>query len=215
MRGYLVKIPRLIRWFKPQYLWQGPNADRAIYLTFDDGPTLACTPFVLSELGKRNQKATFFCLGRQVEQHPDLVGQIIADGHSVGSHSYSHPKLKSVSEQTYLDDVKRGHEVLEATIHQPTNLFRPPYGKLTGSLARSIIKQGHQIVIWDVMPGDFDATRSADQILKDTIEAIEPGSIIVLHDSQQCFEILQEVLPDLLDAVRTRGYTCKPLQMTH
>lgn len=214
LRGYLVKIPRIIRWFKSDYYWQGPLGDgegRPVYLTFDDGPSPDCTAFVLEQLERRSQKATFFCLGQQVEKHPKLLKRIVNGGHSIGSHTFSHPKLAAVDHQSYLEEVAKAHELIEAVSGIKTKLFRPPYGKLNQKLSKAIKSQGLRIVLWDVMPGDFDPKRTVNQLLKDTLSNIEPGSIVVLHDSSRCFEVMKQFLPRLLDGLYAKGYKCKSL----
>lgn len=197
---YLPKTPVFLQQLFPQLLCKVPGAGHTVYLTFDDGPTPGVTDVVLQLLQEYNAQATFFCLGKQVQQHPGLYEQILAHGHRVGNHGQNHLDGWRTPTATYLADV----EEAERLITSP--LFRPPYGRLRPAQYKALL-QRYQLVLWDVMPGDFVVKRSANacyQVLRDNVE---PGSIIVLHDSEKGYTKLKDILPRFLNEFSNKGYT--------
>lgn len=196
---YLKKIYRPIQSLFPQYTWRLKNDENTIYLTFDDGPYPGVTDEVLSILSKYNAKGTFFCIGANVEKHPELYQQIIDEGNAVGNHSYSHRSGWKMSKSSYVEDVARAKK------HIDSNLYRPPYGRLKRSQA-SVLSEDYNIIMWDVMPGDFDASRSADQCYSSIIKNTTSGSIIVLHDNLKSKSNVLDVLPRALEYFKTQGY---------
>ena len=162
-----------------------PATEKNIYLTFDDGPHPVATPFVLDELKKYTAKATFFCIGKNVIEHPAIYKRIIDEGHGVGNHTHNHLNGWKTNTNEYLNDVMIASKLFKS------NLFRPPYGKLRSiqakRIADAIADKSAKIVMWDVLSGDFDETLSKEQCLKNVIDNTVEGSIIVFHDSEKAF----------------------------
>lgn len=186
-----------------------PSSDRSVYLTFDDGPHPTITPWVLNELKKYNASATFFCIGKNVEQFPEQFQQILLEGHAIGNHTYSHLNGWQTSTTDYITNVAKASKVISSS------LFRPPYGRITGRQAKmlqqAIQKENVKIIMWDVLSADFDPLinpeKCADLVLKHT----EPGSIVVFHDSEKAFLNLKFALPTVLYHLKKRGFRFKKL----
>lgn len=190
----------------PQFLWKKTGTN-AIYLTFDDGPHPEITPWVLRQLKRIGAKATFFSLGSHVEAHPELVRQILQDGHAIGNHSYSHLNGWKTETESYLSDVKKCDSVFNDMGIQ-TGLFRPPYGKMRRAQRKSL--KNRKLVLWSHAAYDFDKSLNVAHALEKLREA-KPGSIIVLHDNEKSFQNLKRILPPLLDHFDTLGYPMKSI----
>ncbi len=198
---FLHKTPFLLRAAYPNLLWRVPTRERIAYLTFDDGPVPDVTDFVLEQLRRFGAKGTFFCIGDNVQKHPDVFHRVLAAGHTVGNHTFNHLNGWQTPEAAYLQNVQACQEVLPAG----TRLFRPPYGRITRQQARAILPT-HEVVMWDVLTGDFSAELSPERVLKKTVQHTEPGSIVVFHDSVKAFRSLRYALPRTLEALTNRGY---------
>lgn len=198
---YPVKTPQWIqRWF-PSYYWKlPPQTTKTLYLTFDDGPIPVVTPWVLEQLAIYNAKATFFCVGANVEKHPNIYQQVQSAGHLTGNHTFNHMSGWKNSTQDYLDNVKACQNYVES------RWFRPPYGRLKPKQAR-LLKQMYTIVMWDVIAGDFDPAISSEQCWLNIKRNVTDGSILVLHDSQKAWKHLQYVLPKTLEYYANLGFT--------
>lgn len=201
MAFYWHKTPRWVQWLFPERVWRIGVRPKTLYLTFDDGPTPRVTSWVLQCLAEYEVKATFFCLGRQVEAHPILYKKILREGHCTGNHGYAHLNGWHTPLEDYKRDVQQGERLSGGS-----KLFRPPYGKLTPSQARWLHARGCKTVLWDVMPGDFDANLSGEQCLDKALRHSACGSIIVLHDSEPAYERLRYLLPRFLERCLSRGF---------
>lgn len=193
------------------YVWNMETKDKAIYLTFDDGPHPEATPFVLDELKKYNAKATFFCIGKNVVAHPDIYRRIIEEGHSVGNHTQNHLNGWKTKDALYLADVTEAGKYIDTT------LFRPPYGRVTSFQAKNLKaamrKDNVRVVMWDVLSADFDPSISANDCLENVILNARNGSIIVYHDSQKAFERMKNSLPEALKFFEKRGVEFRRIEM--
>jgi len=198
----LVRVRWWMKWLYPGVEWNYPEQEKTIYITFDDGPVPEVTPKVLEILREYGVKATFFCIGDNVRKYPELYNQILAEGHRVGNHSYSHYNAWKVSAEAYLQDVEDGARLIES------NLFRPPYGKLTWQVLIPLRKK-YRIVMWDVISCDFDETVSAEQVYRNVTENARPGSVIVFHDSIKAAPRMIEALPEILNFYSERAYQFK------
>lgn len=209
---YFFKIPSFIHKIYPNYVWTMPVKPKAIYLTFDDGPTQEITDWILKILKEYNAKATFFCQGKHVEKYPNLVQKLNFQNHSIGNHSYSHFEGWKTNITTYVADVeKASFEIKKVLKKSSTNsitkkLFRPPYGKITAPQAKALIKLGYTIIMIDVISGDFDQNLSPEKSLKKVLKHTKSGSIVVFHDSKKAFRILKQVLPQALETWSKQGY---------
>jgi peptidoglycan/xylan/chitin deacetylase (PgdA/CDA1 family) len=208
---YLVKTPFWLRAFYPSCTWKIPSAEKVIYLSFDDGPHSEATPFVLGELKKYNAKASFFCIGKNVEAHQNLYATIIEQGHTVGNHSYDHLNGWKTDTAHYIQNIKLAGKLIQS------NLFRPPYGRITRSQIHQIKADKNlpqEIIMWDVLSGDFDLTISPAACTKNVIKNTSEGSIVVFHDSAKAFERLKIALPAMLNHFTNLGYTFEAITST-
>ena len=195
----MIKKENIAALFFKDLTWSFPGRDKELYLTFDDGPTLGITEWVLSVLHEYNAKATFFCTGKNAENNPELLKQIMDEGHSIGNHGYSHINGWSTNNDKYFQNVKKASETINS------NLFRPPYGKIKLSQLRQL-KNNFKIVMWDVLTRDYNNNLSKEKCLKRTIKLINPGSIIVFHDTVKAERNLKFVLPEVLKYYSAKGF---------
>jgi peptidoglycan/xylan/chitin deacetylase (PgdA/CDA1 family) len=204
---YLVKTPWLLKKLYPLLTWHKNRGSRCIYLTFDDGPIPIVTPFVLNILKQYNARATFFCIGDNVNKHPDIYKQLKDDGHQVGNHTYNHLKGWITDDKTYVANFLKCDDLVHAS------LFRPPYGRIRRSQVRQLreINPSLQIVMWDVLSGDFDLELQPGTCLKNVIKHTGNGSIVVFHDSLKAFPRLEYTLPRALAHWSKQGYTFEVL----
>jgi len=204
---YLVKTPRLLKKLYPALTWHKNRATRSIFLTFDDGPIPIVTPFVLNILKQYGAKATFFCIGDNVDKHPDIYKQLIGDGHRIGNHTYNHLKGWKTDDATYVANYLKCDEQLH------TNLFRPPYGRIKNSQIKKLkaVHPDLQIIMWDVLSGDFDLNLTPEACLKNVLKNTGNGSIVVFHDSLKAFPRLEYTLPLALKYWSEQGYSFEVL----
>ena len=179
--------------------WKIQGEGRRVYLTFDDGPTPEVTEWVLNELYKFNAKATFFCLGKNAEAHPDLFKRIIQDGHAVGNHTYSHLKGFRNSVKDYCKDVDRAAELINS------KLFRPPYGRILPKQLKQIRKK-YKIIMWSVLSLDYNSRISEMQVVNNVTRHVKPGTIIVFHDSVKASKNLYIALPKVLEYLKENNF---------
>lgn len=208
MHRFFIKTPWLVRQFYKNYVWRVASKEQAVYLTFDDGPHPAITPWALAQLQKYRAKATFFCVGENVEKHPDVFQRILSEGHAVGNHTQHHPNGWETPTETYLDDVK------QAAASIPSHLFRPPYGRIKKAQAngvKTVLGAAAKIIMWDVLSCDFDPLFSKEQCLKNVLTGVQAGSIIVFHDSEKAAPNMMYVLPIVLKQLAEKGYAFKSL----
>lgn len=196
-----------------KYTWRFFDTKKEIYLTFDDGPTPEITQFVLSKLKDYKAKATFFCIGKNIKNHPEIFSEIISDGHSIGNHTQNHLNGWKSSNISYINDFLACENVISSKVEksQNINLFRPPYGKIKKSQAKEILRKGYKIIMWDVLSADFDTTISKEKCLQNVLENTKNGSIIVFHDSVKAFEKLEFALPKVLKTFSEKGFVFKAI----
>lgn len=182
---------------------------KVLYISFDDGPHPVATPFALKILRDFNAKASFFCLGKNVRDHPDIYRQILRDGHSIGNHSFSHLNGWKSSVTRYVQDIQDARQLINSP------LFRPPYGRMTRVQQTALLKAlpDTHIIMWDLLSGDFDTNISPEKCWSNVKKYSAPGSIIVFHDSTKAFERMQYALPATLEYFSTRGYVFKGIPM--
>lgn len=198
---FVHKSPQLLKAFYTPFVWNIPAEEQVIYLTFDDGPIPDVTEWVLERLEEYNAKATFFCIGDNVQKHPDIFAQLIAKGHSIGNHTFNHLKGWNTDNETYWDNISQCQEIIPVE----TNLFRPPYGRIKISQAKPLLRDFH-VVMWDVLTGDFEKYLSPERCLEKTLKYTQAGSIVVLHDSLKAWRNMSFVLPRMLDYYANLGY---------
>jgi peptidoglycan-N-acetylglucosamine deacetylase len=196
---FIAKTPKLLQTLMPAYTWSIPTTERVLYLTFDDGPIPEVTPWVLDTLLAFDAKATFFCVGDNVEKHSAIYQRILDEGHSVGNHTFNHLNGWQTDHVVYLNNVRRCARVVKS------RLFRPPYGRLMPK-QRAFLLRHFQIVMWDVLSGDYDASISPQQCLQNVLDNAQPGSIVLMHDSLKAERNLRFVLPAALEYFAAQGY---------
>jgi peptidoglycan/xylan/chitin deacetylase (PgdA/CDA1 family) len=199
---YLVKSPLLLKWYYPSLVWNKSRKDKVVYLTFDDGPIPVVTDFVLNTLKNFNCKATFFCIGDNISKYPEIFEQVKNDGHAIGNHTFNHLKGWATDDKTYIQNFSLCQQLTRS------HLFRPPYGRIRRSQVRQLKKTDPQlnIVMWDVLSGDFDTSLSPEKCYKNVINNTRSGSIIVFHDSLKAFDRLKFALPGTLKFLTDKGY---------
>jgi peptidoglycan/xylan/chitin deacetylase (PgdA/CDA1 family) len=211
---YLVKTPWLLRKLYPRCTWQIPSREKILYLTFDDGPHPDITPYVLDVLKQYQAKATFFCIGKNVVAYPDIYRRILDEGHRTGNHTFNHLNGWKVKNDSYLNNI------IDAAKYIDSNLFRPPYGRITKFQVNLLTEikaykgsgRPFNIIMWDVLSGDFDKTLSAKDCTLNVINKTKPGSIIVFHDSEKAFPRMKESLPEVLNYLSGKGYRFEVIQ---
>ncbi|WP_067715308.1 polysaccharide deacetylase family protein [Ferroacidibacillus organovorans] len=189
------------------FVFQGPSIKK-VALTFDDGPDDLYTPQILSILKREHVHATFFVLGIHVQKYPHVILRIKNEGHAIGNHSYDHDNLQKASSWHILWEVERTERLLKKTVRVTTRLFRAPYGNVNNAMLRQLGKRGYQVVNWSVDSQDWRSL-SAKQVLQNTLPAVNPGSIILMHCAGNPKEILTgtvQALPELIHTLRSRGY---------
>jgi peptidoglycan-N-acetylglucosamine deacetylase len=193
------------------YVWDVPNNENKVYLTFDDGPTPEITEWTLNLLKKYNAKATFFCIGDNIRKYPEIFKKVIKEEHSIGNHTYNHLNGWKTSTNDYIENTK-----LYETEHcklstEHCQLFRPPYGKIKPTQSKILRNLGYKIIMWDVISYDFDATISKEKCLENVLKNVQSGSIIVFHDSKKAFQNLEYVLPRTLEFLKEKGFVFEKL----
>ena len=190
--------------------------DKTLYLTFDDGPTPEITAWTLNMLKTYNAKATFFCIGNNVEKHPDIFNTIITEGHHIGNHTHNHLKGWKTSKTDYIENVQQAQNSIDKSIvgHKSelkTHLFRPPFGKIKNSQAKTLIALGYKIIMWSVISIDWEQKIPKEQCLKNVIKNTTNGNIVVFHDSVKASRNMQYTLPKVLEYFSNKGYTFKAI----
>ena len=188
------------------------EASQEVHLTFDDGPHPDITPWVLTCLEERQMTATFFAIGRRAQTHGALVQRMRDAGHAVGGHTMDHEHGWRTDTARYLDSARASVDATGSN----DGLFRPPHGKLRRVQA-AWLRSHAQVVKWDVLSGDYAATgnEGAQRVLRRLQRHTQPGSIVVLHDSLKCENVLRAVLPDYLDWIQSQGWTSVRLDPHH
>jgi peptidoglycan/xylan/chitin deacetylase (PgdA/CDA1 family) len=190
----------------PSALWRINPEERAVYLTFDDGPIPEVTPWVLELLARHDAKATFFMVGDNIRKHPDVYKQVIEAGHRIGNHTFNHLKGFEYGSNNYLSNTEQANELMQ------TDLFRPPHGHMTRR-QYLLLKEYYKIVMWDVVTRDYSRKLKGPQVLANVMRYTRNGSIITFHDSLKSWNSgnLQYALPRSLDFFKEQGYELKLL----
>ena len=209
------------KWIKKVFnnlVWDIPNSDKKIYLTFDDGPIPEVTEWVLDILKSEGIKATFFCIGDNIKKHPNIYKRILAEGHQTGNHTFNHLNGWKTETNQYIENSKlceteiekfQNLKIQKSDSQLPTpnfQLFRPPYGKIKPSQSKAIRQLGYKIIMWDVLSYDFDPTISVEKCLENVISNTEQGSIIVFHDSLKAEKNMKYALPKAIQILKDKGF---------
>ncbi len=197
-------IPSIFPLIAPNVTWKVKTSDKVLYLTFDDGPHPTITPLVLSILDEYNAKATFFCVGENVTKYSEIFNEIISKGHAVGNHTYNHIKGWQSNNKAYLNNIKKAAEVI------PSNLFRPPYGRIKPSQIKTL-KHDYRIVMWSILTRDYDKKLNPHIALKHLNKLTKPGDVIVFHDSEKAEQNMLIILKGMLQHFHQLQYQFKAL----
>ncbi len=225
----IYRSPFFLPWIYPQLTWRVPTDSKELYLTFDDGPVSGPTEFVLETLEKAKVAATFFCIGDNIQKHPEVFKKIVEAGHAVGNHTFNHLSGWRTGTASYLDNIRECESQInkEHTRHplpdtgrqavylqqQGTGnrkIFRPPYGRITRNQIKAL--SHYEIVMWDVLTHDYAKSQSNNNCLNGSIAATRPGSIIVFHDSYKAEKNMTYVLPRFIEHFASLGYAFKSLR---
>jgi peptidoglycan-N-acetylglucosamine deacetylase len=201
----IYKTPRLAQWLYPTLTWRKKTHEKVIYLTFDDGPVPGATELVLQTLAQCQAKATFFCIGDNIRKHPVIFESVLAAGHAIGNHTFNHIKGWATSTEKYVANVRLFEQEIEAGPWRvkPT-MFRPPYGRITRAQIAAL--DHYEIVMWDVLTHDYQITGKPDPHLRGAIQATQPGSIVVFHDSYKAQPKLEFILPRYIEHFAALGF---------
>lgn len=200
------RIPFWIKWMYPSFIWQMPSNENALYLTFDDGPHPTITPVVLDLLADFNAKATFFCIGDRVKRYPDIMKRIVAEGHSIGNHTQHHVNGWKSSVSAYQDEVQQAASMI------PSNLFRPPYGRIKRKQAKLLENEGYKIIMWTILSADYDHSLNKEECASRVTSHIDKGNIYLFHDSDKGEERMLHALPILLKLATAKGFLFKRIE---
>lgn len=200
-----VHPPALLRNMHTERLWRVATSEKKIYLTFDDGPIPGVTHRVLDILREYQARATFFCVGANIEKNPDVYQQLITEGHSTGNHTWSHMNGWKNDSNRYYADVEKCAAVCDS------KLFRPPYGRMKPSQSRYLRKLGYKMIMWDVLSCDFDPQITKEQCLANVLNYTREGSLVIFHDSVKAADKMLYALPLMLEHFRNKGFTFEKL----
>ena len=196
-----------------------PTDQKVIYLTFDDGPTPEITNWTLDLLRSYNAKGTFFCIGSNIEKHPQIFNDILKDGHAIGNHTYEHPKGWTTNTDDYVEEVIKTEYIISAARQSGrektitnSKLFRPPYGQITPRQGNRLIELGYTIIMWDILAFDWMDSLSEAQCAHNVVSKAESGSIVVFHDSMKASQRMKYALAKTLEHFSRKGYQFKSIQ---
>lgn len=184
------------------------SESRYCVLTFDDGPHPLVTPMVIELLATHNVKATFFCIGKNIEKYPHLVERMVQEGHSIGLHSFSHSYLYDfLPAKSVKKDLVKNSLLIESIAGYKPNIFRPPYGVTNPAIARVVNHQKYTVIGWSIRSLDT-LVNNTTRVLKRIMKNLTPGAIILLHDH---LEGTPQLLDDLLKELAAANYQVVPL----
>jgi peptidoglycan/xylan/chitin deacetylase (PgdA/CDA1 family) len=206
MRLYFYRTPILLKKIYPDCIWNIATNEKVIYLTFDDGPVPEATPFVLDQLEAFNARATFFVVGDNVNRYPEIFRQVVAEGHTIGNHTYHHLKGWRTNTKDYQANVQKCQQVISSNGFQrdAKPLFRPPYGRITKDQIKSLLPD-YDIVMWQLLSGDFDKGLNHRSSWAALGRATK-GDIVVFHDSQKYLRNVKLLLPRFLQHFTELGF---------
>jgi peptidoglycan/xylan/chitin deacetylase (PgdA/CDA1 family) len=218
---YLNNLEVLLSIIYPKLTWTRKTSEKVIYLTFDDGPIPDVTEYVLNELDKYKAKATFFCVGENVSKNDLIFHKIINRGHKIGNHTFNHINGWKNNIEDYMENIAKADFILTQNLSEENislyrssktgkKLFRPPYGKIKKNQIKAL-EDHYEIVMWNVLTGDFDKNLPPEKCLRTAIKYTGKGSIVIFHDSLKALPNLQFALPKFLKHFTEAGYRFESL----
>lgn len=199
------QVPELVKQIWRTPVWRIKSSEKALFITFDDGPNPYVTPQILEILDAYNAKATFFCVGENVKKYSDVFEMVKSKGHNVGNHTYSHLKGTKTTTKEYIEDIKKASNLIQS------KLFRPPYGKIKFRQINRL-KKDFNIILWDFITYDYNSKKSPNEIIREIKRRSRNGSIVVFHDSEKAKENVLTVLPLALEFWKKEGYAFKTIE---
>lgn len=199
------KVPGVLLKLFPGLEWRISTSEKAVFLTFDDGPHPEITQWVLEQLDHYNAKATFFCVGENVSNYPETAKNIQRLGHAIGNHTHNHLKGWKTSDLEYVKNT------VKASQHVQSKLFRPPYGRITRNQINLLKAKGYRIIMWNLLSCDYSQHLNTDKALQALIKNTTSGSIVVFHDSVKASSNVKQILPTYLQFLKDNGYKCLPI----
>ena len=196
----LHKTNFLMRALYPDFIWRKTTQEKKIYLSFDDGPIPEITEFVLETLSQFGAKATFFSIGDNIRKHPHIFEKVVAEGHTIGNHTFNHLRGWDTPDEVYLDNVKQCDVQISSLVIQPSDkkLFRPPHGRIKRRQAKTLLPE-YDIIMWDVLTADYATEMTPESVLTKAIKYTESGSIVLFHDSIKANKNMSFALPRFLE----------------
>jgi peptidoglycan/xylan/chitin deacetylase (PgdA/CDA1 family) len=210
-----VKTPKIITSALPNLVWHLPSKDKAIYLTFDDGPTPEITDWTLDTLNTYKAKATFFCIGNNIEKHPEIFKRINTERHTIGNHTFNHLKGWKTKTQHYVENTLEAQNIIDQHNIKNSYLFRPPHGRIKPKQAKQLQDLGYKIIMWNVLSKDWDKKISKEKCLENVIQNTTSGDIVVFHDSIKASRNMQYALPRVLEHFSEKGFEFKRIPGSH
>ena len=199
---FIEQPSKWLRWLFPKAIWRMDPTERAVYLTFDDGPIPEATPYILDTLKEHGVKATFFMVGDNVRKYPELLERIKEEGHQVGNHTNNHLGAFKHWTVTYIINTFKANELIHA------HLFRPPHGVMRWSEYYWLRKE-FRIIMWDLVTRDYSKWMTAEDVLNNVKQYARNGSIITFHDSLKSIDKLHYALPEAIKWLKEEGYAFK------
>lgn len=201
---FIEQPPWILRFIYPNAFWRMDKHEKAVYLTFDDGPVPKVTPWVLDVLDEYGIKATFFMVGDNVRKHPEVFAMVKARGHRIGNHTFNHIRGLDYWSDNYLANVEKANDYLH------TDLFRPPHGFMR-MIQYKVLHQRYQMVMWDVVTRDYSRLMDGPKVFGKLKKYVRNGSIITFHDSLRSWSggKLEYALPRSIEWLLAQGYTFK------
>ena len=191
-----------LRWLYPSAIWRMDPTEKAVYLTFDDGPIPESTPWLIETLDRYNVKATFFMVGDNVRKYPELLELIRSHGHRLGNHTFNHIGGITVASSRYLRNANEADKLIHS------NLFRPPRGWMRNAQYIRLLRH-YTIIMWDLVTRDYSKRLTAEEVYENVKKYTRNGSIITFHDSLRSIDKLKKILPKCIEWLRDEGYEFK------
>jgi peptidoglycan/xylan/chitin deacetylase (PgdA/CDA1 family) len=188
----------------PSLIWNIETKEKVLFLTFDDGPTKGVTDPLLDLLKQYGAKATFFCVGKNIQSEPELFQRILDEGHVIGNHTYNHKNGWTSNNLEYLKDVKQFDQIYKS------KLFRPPYGRLKPAQINAL-KQDYKIMMWSALSMDYHSRVSKEECFENASKKLKMGDILVFHDSLKAKDKMLYAVEKVLETKGAEGFRFIPL----
>lgn len=199
---FIEQPSKWLRWLYPSAIWRMNPKEKAVYLTFDDGPIPEATPWIIETLERYDVKATFFMVGDNVHKYPELLELIKSKGHRLGNHTYNHIGGLCCPSKEYLRNANKAAKLIK------TNLFRPPRGWMKNSQYIRL-RRHYTVIMWDLVTRDYSCHLTADDVFDNVKKYTRNGSIITFHDSLKSIDKLKTALPRSIEWLKEQGYEFK------